>query len=168
MPSVSIPRELTLDSVYHPDTINGRTVVRLGTNLHDLADRIQNGCPASGWEGDPRMTLALYQDPRSGRKQVELWRLEHDGEYRMEARLRPNAAGVLDPSDICWQLVKRDARRGYDIRDAVDRHNAKVRAASRYSSADRMSGAADKLAHALRQDLGIRTHWAAPNRKVGA
>ena len=156
------PREETLLDVAHPDFIQGRRVVQPGTNLHELADRIKNGDPTCGWEGDPRLTLARYDDPVTG-PQFELWRLEHDGQYRLVAKL----AGHLDPSNICRRLVEHDIRRGFDIKDAVDRHNAKVHAARMAPVQDRLSGAADKLAWALRKDLGIRTQWSV-GKKVGS
>lgn len=164
-----IPREQTLASVRHPDIIEGRAVlIGGGVNLNELSHRIQHGDPASGWEGDVRMVLCRYVNPTTREEQIELWRLEHDGEYRQEARLRPDASGILDPSNICAQLVERDARRGYNIKDAVDRHNAGVQREKDRVGADKMSGAADKLAWAIKRDLGIRSTWAAPNRKVGA
>lgn len=154
----SIPRELTLADVHHPDVIHGRSVVRLGTNLHELADRLKNGDPTVGWEGDPRLTLAKSET------HYELWRLEADGQYRMVCRLND----TLDPSNICRLLVERDARRGFDLKEHVDRHNAQVQAARQAPARERMSGAADKLAWALKKDLGVRTHWAAPARRVGS
>lgn len=160
MRRVTPPREQTLTAIEHSDLIHGRNVVRLGTDLHELADRIKNGDAVSGWEGDPRLTLAKYGSGRD--EQFELWRLEHDGEYRMVAVLRPDAAGHLDPSNICRRLVERDARRGYDIKDAVDRHNARAQEANEAPSKDRLSGAAEKLAWALKRDLSGRSHWAFP------
>lgn len=154
-------REHTIDDVHHPDVIHGHRVVRLGEDLHDLADRIKNGDPVQGWEGDVRLTLARFDDPSTGPR-YELWRLEADGEYRLVAKL----PAYRDPSGIIRQLVERDARRGYDVRVAVERHNTKVQAAKDSESADRLGAASDRLAWALKKDLGVRTQWAAPTRKV--
>lgn len=117
-------------------------------NLHDLADRIKNGDPVSGWEGDPRLTLALYTDPKNPINQTyELWRQEGEG-YSLVAKLR----GGLDPYTILPELVKRDQRRGLDIREAVDRHNAKVQAAKDAASSERSFDAAERIVWALRKD----------------
>lgn len=129
----------------------GRQTWRPGMSLHELADKIQNGDPVTGWDGDPRLTLARYLDPQTGDERWELWRLEHDGQYRLTARL----PGHRDPSGILRELVERDARRGYDLKAAVDRHNAKVQAAADAASADRSMAAAERLVWALKKDGAI-------------
>jgi len=141
---MNLPREETWARVDHPDFLHGRSIV----NLHELADRIQKGDPAVGWEGDPRICLAKYRDPDTREEWYELWRLEHDGEYRKIARLR----GDLDPSNVTRRLVENDTRRGFDVKEAVDRHNAKVEEARLAPSREKLSAAAEKLAWALKRD----------------
>jgi hypothetical protein len=51
--------------------------------MSGLIDKLHHGDPVRGWEGDPR--LAVYWAPPCW----ELWRLEHDGEYRIVWRGAP-------------------------------------------------------------------------------
>ncbi len=150
------PREATHANVQHPDLMpNGSTAWRIGMNLHDLADKIQNGSPVDGWEGDARLTLASYRDPKTGEQRWELWRLENDNEYRLVAWLPQDR----DPSGIIRRLVEMDARRGFDIHEAVSRHNAQVDRERQYQSDQVVGAASERLAHSLRKAAGIKDQF---------
>lgn len=142
------PREETAGRIVHPEYVNGRLTWHAGMNLHDLANRIQNGDPVQGWEGDPRLTLAKWRVPETGEERWELWRLDVDGEYHLVAKL----PGHLDPSSIIQELIAVDARRGYDLKESIDRHNAKIDADRQEKQDDRMGAAADHLVWGLKRD----------------
>lgn len=148
MPRPTPPRELTYADVEHPEFLHGRQTWHPGMNLHDLADRIKNGDPTHGWEGDARLTLARYTDPETRQERWELWRLEAAGGYNLVAKL----PGDRDPSGIIPALVERDFRRGLDLKESIDRHNAKVEAVADAKVGDRLGAASEKLAWALRKD----------------
>ncbi len=157
MPRRQLPREETIRAIEHAAAMpNGAVTLGAGhLDLHDLADRIQHGDALQGWEGDVRLTLAFYRDPKGRGSCYELWRLEHDGEYRMVARLPQR----LDPSGIIRQLVERDFRRGYDVHEAVSRHNAKVDAERAYQSDQVIGAASERLAHGLMKAAGVKTQF---------
>lgn len=153
----AVPREETIRAIEHAAAMpNGAVTLGAGhLDLHDLADRIKNGDPLAGWEGDPRLTLAFYRDPKGRGSCYELWRLEHDGEYRMVARL----AGDLNPSGIIRKLVEHDARRGYDVHEAVSRHNAKIDREKTYQSDQVIGEHGERLAGELLRAAGIKTQF---------
>lgn len=150
---VSLPREEWMRPA-HPENLRlRRGPPRLRVD-HWVNDAIQGGHGA--WEGDPR--YCLYANPVEGT--WELWRLEHDGEYRIEGRQKQPGPGqhgqrlgndLLDT--ILTQLVKNDIRRGYDPVADIDAHDA-----AREREWDRNFGDwaredfADRLKHALIAD----------------
>lgn len=140
-------REITLSrhEIVHPAIVDGRPLW-IAPEVQEMIDLLHNGDPTLGWEGDPR--LALY---RSEGDRWELWRLEHDGEMRMFCRSKPGAK--LDRGLIV-QLVAHDGRRGFDLKKHVDEANAAVHRANDARISDMQASAADKLAWALRKDLG--------------
>lgn len=140
-------RELTLApaQLVHPQEMpNGAVTWSPGAGLDDLSDRIRNGDPAQGWEGDVRLTLAFYL----GR--WELWRLERDNAYRLVCQSRP---GLDNPYGIIRFLVDHDQRRGFNLHETVMAHNRKVRDAADVPS-DKLQAATDKVAWAIRKDIG--------------
>lgn len=138
-------RELTISTndIKHPHALPDGSVVWVDASIRD---RLQNGCPITGWEGDPRLEVYLGPENR-----LHLWRLEADGEYRLLARSAPNAP--LDER-IIHLLVAHDTRRGYKPKESVDAHNAQVRRARDEKDDEKMSEAADRLAHGVRKDIG--------------
>lgn len=113
--------------------------------MNELLDRLQNGDPARGWEGDPRFTLAWNKVER----RWELWRREHDEQYRLFAR------SPLDhpfPIDIIDEIVAHDTRRGFDPKAYVDAHNAAVEAEKAYQRSQIRGPSIEKLAWALKRD----------------
>src|SRR5437660_1245652 len=113
------PRELTLapTQITHPQHLEGRSVWA-DPEVQDLMDRLHNGDPTLGWEGDGR--LALYRAP--GRR-WELWRLENDGEYRLIMRSKP---GLHLDNRLIMHLVAHDSRRGFNAGEAVTVANERL------------------------------------------
>lgn len=143
-------REITLGRFHHPDPLR---IVDSGRELElivdPVADRLRDGDPIFGWEGDER--LALYLDRKE--RTWDLWRLEHDGVYRCCRRLACDAFTAADvvPELILW-LVMSDTRRGFDPVAHTFDINTKA-AAVRDAAADAFhEEAADRLAHGLRKD----------------
>ncbi len=151
------PREQTIRQIEHAAAMpNGAVTLHYGhLDLHDLADRIKNGSPGEGWEGDARLTLAFFRDPKGKGSRYELWRLEGDGEYRLVATLREG----VDPRGIIRRLVEHDARRGFDVHEAVSRHNAKVDKENQRKSDERIGESSERLAFSLMKAAGIKTQF---------
>ncbi len=151
------PREQTIRQIEHAAAMpNGAVTLGAGhVDLHDLADRIKNGSPAHGWEGDNRLTLAFFRDPKGRGSRYELWRLENDEEYRLVATLPEGR----DPSGIIRLLVEHDARRGYDVHEAVSRHNAKVQKEQERKSDEKIGEHSERLAFGLMKAAGIKTQF---------
>lgn len=142
-------RENNAAGLSHPEFINGRQVWHEGHDLHDLADRIKNGDPAQGWEGDERLTLARFVDPKTGTVTWELWRLD-GSTYNLVAKL----PGTGDPYSVIPNLVQRDQRKGFDVKAAVDKQNSQVDAGRARRDAEINGARSERLAWALRRDIG--------------
>lgn len=138
-------REQTYSEVVHPDFIGQSAVIVDPTAMNDLVDRLHNGDPALGWEGDNRLTLAFHKPTQ----QWELWRLEADNQYRLFARSKP---GKPFPGDIIRELVAHDTRRGFDPKAYVDEHNAKIKLEQEKQQTERNLEFADRLAWAIKKD----------------
>lgn len=114
------------------------------TLMNDLVRRLREG-DSTGWEGDPRLTLAWNRPER----RYELWRLERDSQYRLVAR-GPIDGGM--PYDLTRQLVAHDQRRGFDVFAEVRAHNAEVERRQEADLTEKMAPAYEKLRWALRKD----------------
>lgn len=146
-------RELSLapHDLIHPQAMpNGAVTWAPGAGLDDLQDRLRAGDPSKGWEGDPRLTLAHFRHPISGDTYWELWRLEHDNAHRMVCRSRAN---MPFPHGLIERLVEHDRNRGFNLHETVMQHNRKVNA-ERDVPSERLQAAHERLAWAIRKDLG--------------
>lgn len=125
---------------------NGKTLF-IDPEVHDIMDRVQNGDPTAGWEGDP--AIALFRS--EGR--WELARLGHDGEYHTICRSRPGL--VLDGSLITY-LVANDLRRKTAAKqiEETDALNEAVRRARDDVLEGQMSEALQKVYFGLSKDIG--------------
>lgn len=139
-------REATLTSLVHPEFIDGRSLW-IEPDVAGILDRIQNGDPTKGWEGDPR--LALYYEPSE--KRWELWRFEVDGEYRLVCRSKP---GVRFNETVIDALVAHDTRRGFDPHKHIVTVNEGI---NRKRSADMSEYVAEHVAPALQ--FGLRKQF---------
>jgi hypothetical protein len=92
-------------SLVHPEIIDGRRLW-LDPAMQDVIDKLHNGDPVKGWDGDPR--LEVYCTPTGDGPVWELWRLEDDNEYRMTCRSKP---GVPFDDRLIEHLVAHDRRR---------------------------------------------------------
>lgn len=134
---------LTLNQIAHPQILPDGSSVWLDAGIRE---KLQNGCPELGWEGDPRLEVYLGRDER-----LHVWRLEHDGEYRLVTRSKPGMP--LDDRLIRF-LVDHDTHRGYDVKADSDTHNAKLDANKEARADDKSMAAAEVLAHGMRKDIG--------------
>lgn len=112
--------------------------------MDGLLDRLHNGDPTKGWEGDTALFLAFNRPSQ----RWELWRQE-GGESSLVGRSKP---GHPFPSNLIEELVARDVRRGFKPWESVDAHNRAVDAQRQYEQEQRMGPAIDKLAWALAKD----------------
>lgn len=92
-----------MPGLVHPEIVEGRRVW-LDPVMADVIDKLHNGDPTKGWDGDPR--LEVYFEPIEQR--WELWRLEDDNVYRMTCRSQP---GVPFDERLIEHLVAHDRRR---------------------------------------------------------
>lgn len=117
--------------------------------VQDIVDRLQNGDPSIGWEGDPRLALYRTEDHR-----WELWRLEESGQMVMVCRSKP---GLGLDARLILQLMRHDARRGNDalkvLQSIVD-HNDRLEERREAEAVDALMGAREKVDWSLLKDLG--------------
>lgn len=130
---------------------NGRYVeLFLDPAVQDVVDRLHNGDPSIGWEGDER--LALYMEFLPGHEQPSwvLERLEDDGVYRIVCRSKPG----VDLRDLPRRLVEHDTRRGTNaILDALA-HNAKLAKAQEDAAVDATAEKLEKVVWGIHKDVG--------------
>ena len=137
-------REMDLGTGFiHPQVVNGRSLW-MDSGLTTLIDKLQNGDPALGWEGDPR--LALFMD--EGDRWV-LSRLEADGEYRDICKSRP---GLPLDERLIMRLMEHDGRRGFDPAAATDEYRPQDQWTARD---DEMRNALEKVYWGASKDLGV-------------
>ena len=79
-------RLATLGGLAHPEWVAGRRLW-LDPVMADIIDKIRDGDPTRGWEGDPQLAVFSQDTPEGMR--WELMRLEDDNEYRLVARSKP-------------------------------------------------------------------------------
>lgn len=145
-----LPREAYLGRIEHPLGLHG--AVRVD---HPVVDAIQQGI--GWWEGDPR--LALYADAKRG--MWLLYRLEHDGVYRLEGHQRqplPGQRGMTLGEDllntILTHYAEHDLRRGFDPIAQLDAHNDAREAQLDAELSDfAVNDFADRFRFALRKEL---------------
>lgn len=127
------------------DVHEGRFV--WGDHDADIADKLRNGDPALGWEGDPE--LRLVRNAVEGR--WEVWRrtpLGHD------SLVCTRGGDRLPGDDLIRALIAADSRR-HDRLAQIEAANAARQKARDDEWSDRNLDTADKLAHAIGQDLGM-------------
>lgn len=122
------------------------------------------GAPDLGWGPDGR--YAVYSRPAAN--SFLLVRLESDGEYRVTKELK--STRPLSPGDvnllIRW-LVERDTRRGFDVGRYVEERNAAADRERERLENEWRAQAADRLAFALKKDLGAHLGGSRFDHKVG-
>lgn len=140
-PCVTIIREASYGHVTHPEHLNGRRVWRDG-HIEEIVRRLQQGDPTKGWEGDPR--LEVYFEPTERR--WELWRLEHDGQYR---RVLYSDPGKTLDFDVIDHLVAHDRNRGFDVQNHIEVVNGGIRNRRSAEFSEWVAGeVAPRIAHA--------------------
>lgn len=133
-----------MTSLAHPIHVGGRSLWVDGA-MTDLIDKLHNGDPIRGWEGDPRLAV-YWNDPR-----WEIWRLEDDNEYRMVCRSAP---GVPFDERLIDRLCEWDMRRRKrDLHVEIAEANDRVRAGKRAAHDEYMTEEVlPRLRHAFRKD----------------
>lgn len=139
-----------MTGILHPQYIGGRVEWR-DSGMDRVIDKIQNGDPVHGWEGDDR--LAVYRIDTPLGPVFELMRLDEDGEYRRVVKTNPG--DPFDDAIIVW-LCQNDRRRkpdGWSIADDVDAHNAAIDAEREAHRSEWVAEEiAPRLIHALNKD----------------
>src|SRR5215471_3502003 len=139
-------READATGLVHPEWINGMPVWTDDDSVGRLVDKLQKGDPSRGWEGDPRLVVA-YNKPAD---QWEVWRREHDDQYRLVARKPPGSP--LDDR-IIDHLIAHDTRRGFDVGRHVIEHNERLRREKRNVALEEVAAGWDKLKFYARKEL---------------
>ena len=138
-------RELTLSTVYHPEFIDNGTWQRVD---HPTVQRITDGDPTLGWEGDQRLVVYLHLEAQA----FVLWRLESNGEYLpvghfgLGSDITP--AGV---NETIRRLIEVDSRRGFDPYADVVAKQEQVAKADAAVYWDGLEAFADKFLFGLAQ-----------------
>jgi len=116
---------------------------------HDasIADKLRNGDPALGWEGDP--DLRLVRNAVEGR--WEVWRRTPLGE---DSLVCTRAGDRLPGDDLILALIRADSRR-YDRLAQILAADAAAKRAKESEWSDRNADLADRLAHAVSKDLAM-------------
>lgn len=154
MKRLEIPRENSLTTVYHPDHLRleypggADKLIRVD---HPAVNALTDGEPTLGWEGDPR--LQMYVNPKD-----DVWvlmRFENDGQYRV-VTVSPvgQTLNNEEVNKLILRLVAHDTRRGFDPKAATDAHNAQQDKSEVDQLSEYNAQKADKLAWAIRKDLG--------------
>jgi hypothetical protein len=111
----SVLLDNTAGGIVHPQVVNGRNLW-VAPEVQDIIDRLQNGDPSRGWEGDPALALYMGEGGRWVLNRYEA------GEYHTVCLSRPNL-----PLDVRLidHLVAHDTRRrtAEAIRQEVEKHN---------------------------------------------
>lgn len=135
----------------HPDPFNSpagplELVVGAGT------ETLNDGDPTLGWPGDQR--LALYINRQWIR--WELWRLEADGVYRMTSSwpLADVRAGDIIGRCITDCLRSDQRTNNVHLHEQVLAANARAHRPVLDKLADQRGEAAERVAHAIKKDLG--------------
>ena len=108
-------RENSALGLAHPEWVDGK---RLWTDpgIRSIVDKLHNGDPALGWEGDPRLALYFEPEPGSDEGRWVLYRMEHDNVMRPIMRSRP---GMELDERMILHLMAHDTRRGFDPASVV-------------------------------------------------
>lgn len=139
-------RETEFKASEHPDFMLSHAAVLTDKRaMDDLIEKLQGGDQTRGWEGDPRLVIAFNKSE----SRWELWRREHDEQYRLLARSHP---GLPFPHSIIDELVERDTRRGFDVKQYVDQHNAHVDLQKEQTLSEAMGPRFERLRWALLKD----------------
>lgn len=112
----------------------------------EIMDKLQNGDPALGWEGDP--FLDMYHDG-------DCWYLCRHEHGTVEPIIRSRPGMKLDHRLIEF-LVTHDAQRGYNVVDDVLRQNEQWERSRMQAADEAISEVSDRLAFNLRKDFGQR------------
>jgi hypothetical protein len=117
-----------------------------------IQQRIHYGIPEIGWDGDP--WLSLYYNKLQDA--YEVW--DEKDEPVLIARRPAETMGRIEEAvvQLCVGLRDHDFRKfsAEQIAKRVSDHNDRIRAEESRRLAERREAASDRLAHALRKDLG--------------
>lgn len=139
------PREETPVGLVHPEWVNGRRLW-FEPSIAETIRKLHEGDPVRGWAGDPRLAVYWAGDC------WELWRLEHDGEYRITWRGEPGTR--LDERIIDMLVAFDRQRQTVPLHDRIaidnERRDTAVQSEWRSYVAEE---AAPRLARALRKEM---------------
>lgn len=124
---------------------DGRVV--WGAHEADLSDRLCNGDPTLGWEGDPALKLVR----NVVEERWEVWRTAPTGE---DTLICTRAGARFPGNDLIVALVKADSRR-HDRARQIMADQAARDERRRKDYDDASEDRADRLAFALGRDLGM-------------
>jgi hypothetical protein len=138
-------REETPAGLVHPEWVGGRRLWIDGA-MAALIHKLHFGDPVRGWEGDPR--LAVYWAP----PRWEVWRLEHDGQYRQVCRSLPD---IPFDERLIDSLIQWDRHRaGRSLHDSIVTNNDRVAGRDKQRRDDFIAEElAPRLRHAVRGEL---------------
>ena len=153
MPKVLLPREDVVH-VHHPDTMRG--VFKDGDKWarldHEIVVALQRGYGT--WPGDERYAIYAHPDPAPHGRWF-LVRLAHNGTYVVERALPGSQFRTTFQflNELTRWISEHDSRAGYDVAEAVAKHNAAVERSRERDFSDFTEDFADTYLHrALKKD----------------
>lgn len=143
-----------LDTVQHHTIGSTAVTMTVAGDVNDIGLRLAKGDATLGWEGDPALSLhlAVEIDARgepvpNGQVAYEVWHVGADGEPYC----------VLSAQKCDERIIRRIAaadNRRTSLTNRVESLQNKIDAARASREADQRGALAEKLAWALRKDLG--------------
>jgi len=150
VPGVAIPREIGVSGrIAHPDPLRADGGQYLELIVDPAIFPLWEGDRILGWRGDPRLALYFNKDWL----RWELWRLEHDGVYRMTTWW---SADDVRGGEIVGRCIlfclRSDRERGYDPHVHVHQANDRAHAPVKDQIADQLAEANDRVRWGIAKD----------------
>ena len=121
--------------------VNGK-MLWTSPEVSRIVDKLQNGDPTLGWEGDPRLALYFRED---GRWEVSRY---ENGDYTTVCVSRP---GVTLDERLIMRLIEHDHRRGFDPEEVV----REFQPTKDDARSDRLRETLEKVYAGAAKDLGV-------------
>ena len=116
---------------------------------HEFMKYLHEGKPEIGLVGDPRLAPYLNDDC------IEIRRADENGNYRhVIMRSKPGVRTLGMEALVFLAEHDSQSRKQYDVVRDINEHNDRVRSERESRNADRRGEAVERLAHALRRDMG--------------
>lgn len=114
----------------------------------EFMSMLHQGKPEIGWVGDDR--LGVYY----GNGHMEIRRADDQGNMRLIMRSRPGLKSLGVEALVFLANHDSQSRRQYDVYEDLKQNNERAQAHKEALKADSRGEAVERLAHALKKDIG--------------